>query len=156
MDEIDLRILHELQSDGRISNQELADRVGLSPSPCLRRVRRLEQSGVVDKYTAVVDPTAVGLDITAFVRLRLDSHGTGVVERVEEAIREIPEVIEAYLLAGDHDYLLKVAAGSFAAYEELMRTKLRAIPAISSIETTFTISVTKPTSPLPIREGARP
>ncbi|MEU3019057.1 MULTISPECIES: Lrp/AsnC family transcriptional regulator [unclassified Nocardiopsis] len=150
LDETDLRILHELQGDGRISNQELADRVGLSPSPCLRRVRRLEEAGVVAGYTAVVDPASVGLDITAFVRLRLDSHSTGVVERVEEAIRGVPEVTEAYLLAGDHDYLLKVAARSFPAYEELMRSKLRSIPSVSSIETTFAISVTKPGSPLPV------
>lgn len=147
LDDIDLLILHELQRDGRLSNQDLADRIGLSPSPCLRRVRRLESEGVIARYTAVVDPTKVGLDITAFVSLKLSQHGAGVPDEVESAIREIPEVVEAYLLAGDVDYLLKVTTGSFPQYEQLLREKLRQIPAVASIETAFTINSTKVPSP---------
>jgi Lrp/AsnC family leucine-responsive transcriptional regulator len=149
LDEIDRRILLELQHDGRVSNQDLADRVGLSPSPCLRRVRLLEEAGVITGYRAVVDQVAVGLPITAFVRITLESHGQDVVERVEEQIRQTAEIVEAYLLAGDQDYLLKVTIDSFSSYETFVRTRLRTVPGLSSIETTFAFGVTKQVSPLP-------
>ncbi|WP_418117749.1 Lrp/AsnC family transcriptional regulator [Agromyces aureus] len=150
LDAIDRHILLELQQDGRLTNQELADRVGLSPSPCLRRVRALQDEGIITGYTAEIAAGAVGLAITAFVRLRLSSHATGVVDSVEARLRDIPEVVEAYLLAGDDDYLAKVAVASFSEYEELMRTQLRAIPSIAGITTTFAFGVTKPRSPLPL------
>lgn len=150
LDSVDRRILAELQQDGRLPNQELADRVGLSPSPCLRRVRILEDDNVITGYRAEVDQSAVGLPITAFVQITLDSHSAEVVDRVEAVIRSIPQVVEAYLLAGDHDYLLRVTTESFATYEQLMRSQLRAIPSLSSIQTTFAFGVTKPVSPLPI------
>jgi Lrp/AsnC family leucine-responsive transcriptional regulator len=149
LDDIDRRILLELQRDGRMSNQDLADRVGLSPSPCLRRVRLLEEAGVIAGYRAVVDQEAVGLPITAFVRITLESHGQDVVERVEEQIRQTAEIVEAYLLAGDQDYLLKVTIDSFSSYETFVRTRLRTVPGLSSIETTFAFGVTKQVSPLP-------
>lgn len=149
-DDIDRHILLELQRDGRLTNQELADRVGLSPSPCLRRVRHLQDSGVIAGYTAVVSQGAVGLAITAFARLTLLSHTPEVVDAVEVKLRSVPEVVEAYLLAGDDDYLAKIVVDSFAAYEELLRTDLRAIPSLASIKTTFAFAVTKPLSPLPI------
>ena len=136
LDEIDKHILLELQRDGRLTNQELADRVGLSPSPCLRRVRQLQEAGVISGFTAVVSQDAVGLSITAFARLTLHSH--------------TPEVVEAYLLAGDEDYLVRIVVDSFAAYEELVRAELRSIPSLASIKTTFAFGVTKPPSPLPI------
>lgn len=150
IDDIDRHILLELQRDARISNQELADRVGLSPSPCLRRVRHLQESGVITAYAAVVSTDAVGLGIAAFSRLTLSSHSTEIVEAVEEHIRAIPEIVEAYLLAGDEDYLIKVVVSSFAAYEELLRGALRSIPSLSSINTTFAFATTKPPSPLPL------
>ena len=149
-DDIDRHILLELQRDGRLTNQELADRVGLSPSPCLRRVRHLQDSGVIAGYIAVVSQGAVGLAITAFARLTLLSHTPEVVDAVEAKLRSVPEVVEAYLLAGDDDYLAKIVVDSFAAYEELLRTDLRAIPSLASIKTTFAFAVTKPLSPLPI------
>lgn len=150
LDEIDRHILFELQQNGRMTNQELADRVGLTPSPCLRRVRALEESGVISGYAAVVDPESVDLPITAFVHLTLDNHSQDAVARVEEEIASIPDVIEAYLLAGDADYLLRVAVPSLRAYERLMRSRLRGIPSIASIQTTFAMGVTKPPSPLPL------
>ncbi|MBB2947496.1 DNA-binding Lrp family transcriptional regulator [Actinoplanes lutulentus] len=150
LDAIDRQILLALQSDGRLSNQELADRVGLSPSPCLRRVRLLEEAGVIAGYRAVLDQEAVGLAITAFVRITLESHGAEVVERVEAEIRGIPEIVEAYLLAGDQDYLLKITVASFASYEDFVRTRLRTIPGLASIQTTFAFGVTKTVSPLPV------
>lgn len=151
LDHIDRHILTELQTDGRLSNQDLADRVGLSPSPCLRRVRMLEDDNVITGYRAEVDQRAVGLAITAFVQLTLDSHSAETVDRVEEEIRSIPEVVEAYVLAGDHDYLLRVTTASFETYEELMRRRLRRIPSLASIQTTFAFGVTKRISPLAIR-----
>lgn len=149
-DDIDRHILLELQRDGRLTNQELADRVGLSPSPCLRRVRHLQDSGVIAGYTAVVSQEAVGLAITAFARLTLLSHAPEVVDMVEAKLRQIPEVVEAYLLAGDDDYLVKIVVDSFAAYEDLLKAELRAVPSLASIKTTFAFAVTKPLSPLPI------
>ncbi|AEV83999.1 AsnC family transcriptional regulator [Actinoplanes sp. SE50] len=150
MDSIDRRILLELQKDGRLTNQELADRVGLSPSPCLRRVRQLQDSGVISGYTAVLSAEALGLTITAFARLTLLSHTSTVVDEVEARLRAIPEVVEAYLLAGDDDYMVKIVVASFAAYEDLLRRELRAIPSLGSITTSFAFAVTKPQSPLPM------
>ena len=149
LDKIDLLIIRQLQVNARITNQELADGVGLSPSPCLRRVRRLEESGVITRYIAIVNPASVGLPITAFVRITLERHGQEVVEAVEDHIRSIPDIVEAHLLAGDHDYLLKVVTSSFTAYETLVRTQLRRIPALTSVETTFAFGTTKPLAPLP-------
>ncbi|TFD07585.1 MULTISPECIES: Lrp/AsnC family transcriptional regulator [unclassified Cryobacterium] len=149
LDKIDLLIIRQLQVNARITNQELADAVGLSPSPCLRRVRRLEESGVISRYIAIVNPASVGLPITAFVRITLERHGQEVVEAVEDHIRSIPDIVEAHLLAGDHDYLLKVVTSSFTAYETLVRTQLRRIPALTSVETTFAFGTTKPLAPLP-------
>lgn len=150
LDDIDRRILRELQQDGRLTNQELADRVGLSPSPCLRRVRHLEKAGVIEGYRAVVAPKAVDLAITAFVRLRLASHEGATVDAVEERLRVIPQIVEAHLLAGDWDYLVRIVTPSFEEYERLLREHLRAIPSLSAIDTTFAFGVTKPVSPLPL------
>ncbi|WP_395244101.1 Lrp/AsnC family transcriptional regulator [Agromyces sp. MMS24-K17] len=150
LDDIDRHILLELQRDGRLTNQELADRVGLSPSPCLRRVRQLQDDGIITGFSAEVAPVAVGLPITAWVSLTLSSHAAEVVDEVEARLRGIPEVIEAYLLAGDDDYLARVAVASFDEYENLMRRELRAIPSIAAIKTTFAFGITKPRSPLPL------
>ena len=149
-DTIDRNILRELQEDGRLTNQELADRVGLSPSPCLRRVRALEAAGVISGYRAVVAQDAVGLSITAFVRLKLASHTTEAVDAVEARLREVPEIVEAYVLAGDYDYLLRIVAESFAGYEALLRDTIRGMPGLSSIDTTFAFGVTKEPSALPV------
>ena len=150
LDSIDERILRELQQNGRLTNQELADRVGLSPSPCLRRVRHLEQQGVIEGYRAVVAPKAVGLSITAFVRLRLATHEGATVDAVEDRLRAIPHIVEAHLLAGDWDYLVRIVTPSFAEYERLLREHLRAIPSLASIDTTFAFAETKAVSPLPV------
>ena len=150
LDETDRLIIQELQQDARISNQDLADRVNLSPSPCLRRVRRLEEAGIIVGYTAIVDQASVGLPITAFVRIKLDRHSDEVLAAVEEHIKALPDIVEAYLLAGDQDYLLKVVTPSFGAYEAFLRTQLRRIPALSSLQSTFAYGAAKPRSPLPV------
>lgn len=150
LDDIDRHIVWELQQEGRLTNQELADRIGLSPSPTLRRVRALEDAGIISGYRATIDPVSVGMSITAFVRLRLSSHSSETVEVVEEELRGIPEVTEAYVLAGDYDYLLKIATSSFETYERFVREKLRGIPSLASIETTFAFGTTKSPAPLPL------
>lgn len=143
IDEIDKRILFELQQNARITNQDLADRVGLSPSPCLRRVRLLEERGVIDGYHARVNAEALEMRVTAFVYLTLESHFNDVVAKVEEMIVSIPQVQEAHLLAGAHDYVLRITCRSLAEYEEILRTQLRRIPSISSIQTTFAMNEVK-------------
>lgn len=113
-------------------------------------MRALEAAGIIDRYAAVLSAEAVGLPIVAFARLTLDSHSPAAVDEIEARLRAIPEVTEAYLLAGDDDYLVKVAIASFTAYEDLLRRELRAIPHLSSITTIFAFGVTKRPSPLPI------
>ena len=150
MDSIDKQILWELQLNGRLSNQELADRVGLSPSPCLRRVRQLEESGVISGYAAQVNANAVGLAVTALVRITMNSHSADVVTALENQIREVPRIVEAYLMSGGADYLLKVMVKDLAEFEEFIRDDVRTLPGIASIETSFAFGMTKSTTPLPL------
>src|SRR3546814_17934421 len=112
MDELDLRIIDGLQANGRMTNQELADRVGLSPSPCLRRIKRLEDEGVITSYVALVNPEAVGLSVTAFVRVRLNQQDDRNLARFEMAVSEFAEVMECYLMTGEADYQLRVLVSS--------------------------------------------
>src|SRR3546814_920096 len=118
MDELDLRIIDGLQANGRMTNQELADRVGLSPSPCLRRIKRLEDDGVITSYVALVNPEAVGLSVTAFVRVRLNQQDDRNLARFEMAVSEFAEVMECYLMTGEADYQLRVLVSSLGAFEE--------------------------------------
>src|SRR3546814_303541 len=118
LDRTDRRILAELQRDGRLSNQELADRVSLSPSPCLRRVRRLEERGYIKRYGALVDAEKVGLGLLAYVSIRLDKHVGGSHAPMGEFARDVqrwPEVVECYAMSGDMDYLLRVQVAAPAA-----------------------------------------
>ena len=150
MDSTDKQILWELQLNGRLSNQELADRVGLSPSPCLRRVRHLEESGVISGYSARVNANAVGLAVTALVRITMNSHSAEVVSDLENKIREVPRIVEAYLMSGGADYLLKVMVKDLAEFEEFIRDDVRTLPGIASIETSFAFGMTKSPTPLPL------
>ncbi|WP_099447453.1 Lrp/AsnC family transcriptional regulator [Caulobacter sp. B11] len=150
MDLKDRQIIRELQKDGRITNQELAERVNLSPSPCLRRLRLLEEAGVIRGYTALVDQKAYGLPITVFLRIRLDRHGEPVIKVFEQAIGRIDEVLDCFLLAGGDDYLLRVIVASLEAYEDFMRRKIHAIPGIASIDTSFAYGVVKQTRVFPV------
>lgn len=150
MDSIDKQILWELQLNGRLSNQELADRVGLSPSPCLRRVRQLEESGVISGYSARINAHAVGLDVTALVRITMNSHSAEVVADLENQVRQIPRIVEAYLMSGGADYLLKVMVRDLAEFEEFIRDDIRTLPGIASIETSFAFGMTKSPTPLPL------
>lgn len=137
MDEKDLQIIAVLQADGRISNQELSERVNLSPSPCHRRLRLLEERGVIRGYSAIVDEEAIGLPVTAFVRVRLQVHGTQSVTTFEAAIAGIDAVLDCYVMAGNADYLLRVLVASLKDYEIFIRDELHAVPGIASIDTSF-------------------
>ena len=138
-DAIDRRILEQLQANGRMTNQELADQVGLSPSPCLRRVRQLETAGVISRYVALVDPEAVGLSVTAFVRVRLDQQDDRHLAEFEAAVAEFPEVMECYLMTGEADYQLRVLVKSLGAFEDFLRHRLTRVRGIANVTTSFAL-----------------
>ena len=139
LDPIDRRILREVQRDGRVTNQDLSERVGLSPSPCLRRVRRLEADGVIARYVGLVDPVAVGLPVSAFIRVRLHQQDDRHMALFEAAVAGFAEVMECYLMTGDADYQLRVAVESLAAFEDFLRQKLTRIEGVAEVTTSFAL-----------------
>ena len=145
MDEIDYRILRELQGEARLSNTDLAARVRLSPSPCWNRVRNLEKKGIIERYITIFNQRALGLPDTAIVYVTLERHDDEMLKRFEAALAKLPEVVEAYLLTGDFDYFIKVAVAGTAAYEQFLREKLYKIPGISHSRTSFTLRCLKQT-----------
>jgi len=149
MDNKDRQILRALQADGRMTNQELADKVSLSPSPCLRRVRNLEKAGVIRGYAANVDPTLYGMAVTVFVRIRLERHNEEDVRRFERQVQRIDEVLECYVLTGASDYQLKVVMPDLASYEDFIRRRIHPIGGIASIDTSFVFSTVKQTAVFP-------
>ncbi|HMT45208.1 MAG TPA: Lrp/AsnC family transcriptional regulator [Chakrabartia sp.] len=138
-DALDRKILDALQGDGRMTNQELADKIGLSPSPCLRRVRQLEASGVISRYVALVDPQAIGLSVSAFVRVRLDQQDDRHLAAFESAIADFPEVMECYLMTGEADYQLRVLVGSLGEFEDFLRHRLTRVAGIANVTTSFAL-----------------
>jgi Lrp/AsnC family transcriptional regulator, leucine-responsive regulatory protein len=139
LDSIDKKILRLVQSNGRITNQELSDKIGLSPSPCLRRLKHLENSGTISSYVALVDPQAVGLAVTAFVRVRLDQQDDRHLAIFEAAVADFPEVMECYLMTGDADYQLRVLVESLNAFEDFLRSKLTKISGVAQVTTSFAL-----------------
>lgn len=152
LDGLDRRILAELQADGRITNHELAERIGLSPSPCLRRLRTLERKGIVSGYVALVDPEAVGLEVTAFVRVRLNSQDDRHLEAFEAKVVDFSEVLECYLMSGEADYQLRVVVPSLAAFEDFLRYKLTRIDGVAQVTTSFALRPVIYRTALPIDE----
>ncbi|GGO54406.1 Lrp/AsnC family transcriptional regulator [Streptomyces lasiicapitis] len=155
MDRIDRDILRELQNDGRLSNQELAQRVGLSASPCLRRVRQLEQDGVIRGYRAVVDPEAVGrgFEVLVSIEVRRDR---ATVEAFEAALQDIPDVIEAYRLFGSPGCLLRIAVADLAAYERLWIERLTSLDGVSEVNSQIIMKRVKEPRGLPVGPGGQP
>lgn len=151
MDSKDRQILHELQLNGRISNQDLAQRVNLSPSPCLRRVRQLETDGMIRGYTAIVDPKTYGYPLTVFIRITLARHDTATVAEFERRVRAIDEIMDCFLMTGQRDYLMRVVAASLESYERFVRDVIHTIPGIASIDTSFAYGVVKRALALPAR-----
>jgi Lrp/AsnC family leucine-responsive transcriptional regulator len=149
MDTKDQQIVRALQRDGRMTNQDLAEAVNLSPSPCLRRVRNLESRGVIQGYSADVDANAYGLPITVFVRIRLERHNQSDVQNFERRIRTIDEVLECHIMTGAMDYQLRVLVPDLAAYEDFIRNRIHPIGGIASIDTSFVYSTVKKTAVFP-------
>jgi DNA-binding Lrp family transcriptional regulator len=143
MDAKDRAIVAQLQKNGRLTNQQLADAAELTPSPCLRRLRNLERRKIIQGYTAVIDETAYGLPITAFVRIRLREHTRQVVEAFEKKVRSLDNIVECHVLTGDFDYLLRVLVESLQDYERFVRSRLHGISDVAAIDTTFAYGVVK-------------
>jgi len=139
LDAIDRRILNRLQLDGRMTNQQLAEEVGLSPSPCLRRVRALENAGAIDRYVAIVNPDIAKLSVSAFIRIRLDRQDDRHLQTFEDAIRDFPEIMECYLMTGDADYQLRILVSSLDAFEDFLRSKLTKINGVGEVTTSFAL-----------------
>lgn len=150
LDAIDRKILSLLQRDGRMSLADLAQQVGLSPSPCLRRVRLLEKAGVIARYVALLDQQAVGLPVSVFVSIKLESQREEALDKFGKAISRWPEVLECYLMTGPRDYLLRVVVADLAAYERFIKEKLTRLSGIASIESSFALEQVKYTNSLPL------
>ena len=150
LDAIDRRILGALQDDARISNVALAERVGLSPTPCLRRVRALEEAGVIRRYAALLDQAAVGLPVSVFISVSLERQVEGALDAFETRVRERPEVMECYLMTGDSDYLLRVVTADLSAYERFLMDHLTRIPGVASIRSSFALTQVTYKTALPL------
>ena len=150
LDAIDRAILTVLQEDARISNAELARRVALSPSPCLRRVRELEASGVIRRFVTLLEPAAVGLPVSIFVNVTLERQVEGALEGFEAALLDRPEVMECYLMTGDSDYLLRVVVPDLPAYERFLMDHLTRIPGVASIKSSVSLNQVKYRTALPL------
>ncbi|MET0905696.1 MAG: Lrp/AsnC family transcriptional regulator [Bradyrhizobiaceae bacterium] len=150
LDAIDRKILAALQADSRVTMQELADKVGLSISPCHRRVKLLEQRGVISGYMALVDQKAVGLPVSVFISIKLIRQKEEDLARFAKAIAKWDEVLECYLMTGNRDYLLRVVSADLASYEAFLKTKLTRLDGIASIESSFALSQVKYSIALPV------
>jgi len=150
LDRTDRRILEQLQADGRLSNQDLAERVALSPSPCLRRVRALERSGVIRQYAALLDPLHVGLGLLAYVTVKLEKRGKMPVDQFTRAVQGWPEVIACLSMTGDMDYLMRVQVEDLEHYSRFIMEKLLKQPGVIDIRTNFVLERIKETTALPL------
>ncbi len=140
LDRYDRKILEVLQSEGRISNQDLAERIGLSPSPCLRRVRELEEGGLITGYRALLDAKKLGLSLMALIGIAMDKHTRERFTQFEASVAELPEVLECLLITGQQsDYQLKVVVQDMDAYQELLLNKITRIPGVSGVHTSFVL-----------------
>jgi DNA-binding Lrp family transcriptional regulator len=158
LDKIDQRILHDLQANGRITNVELARRAGISAPPCLRRVRALEEAGYVRGYHAEIEPKALGFNVSAFVQVGLDSQAEADLEEFERLVAIWPEVRECYMLAGETDFLLKVVAEDWDAYQRFLTEKLTPAPHVAHVKSALSIRTSKykPGVPIPAGEDEVP
>ncbi|PWU31912.1 AsnC family transcriptional regulator [Pseudomonas sp. RW407] len=155
LDAYDHRILAALQRDGRLSNVQLAEAIGLSPSPCLRRVRLLEEAGVIRRYGADLDRDQVGLGLTVFVGIKVERHHEEQAEAFRQAVIDLPEVISVHLVSGESDFLLQVVVPDLRAYERFLTGTLLKLPGVSDIRSNFAISTLKESAPLPLQHLPR-
>lgn len=150
LDRMDVRILEILQKEGRITTVELADRIGLSPTPCTRRLHRLESEGVIAGYCAVLNRKYVGFGVTAIVHINIDKHGFENTESFRKAIEEIPEIVSCHALAGSFDFILEVVAEDLEHYSNTMLHKLGDLPGVSFLQSTFSLRRMKDHAILPL------
>jgi Lrp/AsnC family transcriptional regulator, leucine-responsive regulatory protein len=150
LDEIDYRILACLQGNARISNSDLAQEIGLSPSPCLRRVRDLEKSGAIKGYATLLEPSVVGLPVSVFVQVTLERQVEHALEDFERTVLARPEVMECYLMTGDADYLMRIVVSDVTAYEIFLKEHLTRAPGVASINSSFALNQVKYGTALPL------
>lgn len=150
LDEIDKRILRVLQRDGRIANNDLAREVGLSPSPCLRRVKLLEEAGVIDRYVAVLNPAKVGKSLTFFTRIRLDQQDEETLQTFAKEILKLPQVLECYFMLGDYDAMIRVVAADIEDYRRFQSEYLSRIKGVQNLKTDVPSQTVKQTSEMPL------
>ena len=147
---VDRKILRALQEDGRMTIQAVADRVGLSASPCLRRIRQMERAGIIAGYSAVVEQKAVGLPVSVFISIRLERQRSRELDAFGAAISRWPEVMECYLMTGQFDFLLRVVCADLGAYEQFLRERLTQVEGVASIESSFSLGQVKYSRVLPL------
>ena len=152
LDNTDRRILRVIQEEARVSNSELAERVGLSPSPCWRRVRTLEENGVIERYVTLVNAKAFGLPINVFATVTLEKQAESALELFEKAVKKRPEVMECNLMTGEFDYLLRVVVPDLAAYERFLMDHLTRIKGIASIKSSFSLKQVSYKTALPLSD----
>ncbi len=150
LDEFEKKILRELQRDASLTTAELADRVGLSPSPCWRRIDRLQRDGFIKRRVALLDRRAIGLNAHIFAQIKLNAHGRANLDEFSQAIRAFPEVLEAYVLIGGMDFMLRIVAKDIDAYERFFFNRLSKLDGIQEIQSTIALSEIKSTTELPV------
>ncbi len=151
LDKYDTLILEALQRDGRISNKQLAEHVSLSESSCLRRVRALEEANIIDRYAALVSQPKVGLSGNVFVQIGLTREVESDLAAFEQAVRDIPEVMECYLMSGEFDYLVRVVVADMADFERIHKTELTRLPGVARVNSSFAIRTVRRKTELPLR-----
>ena len=156
LDNLDRRILAALQRDGRLSNVQLAEEVGLSPSPCLRRVRLLEDAGIIRGYHADLDRDGIGLGLTVFVGIRVERHQDGVSTAFRQVVESLQEVVSCHLVSGESDFLLQVTVPDLRGYENFLMSSLLKLPGVSDIRSNFAIATVKDQTALPLGHLTQP
>ena len=155
LDTIDREIIAALQADGRLSNVELADRVGLSPSPCLRRVKRLEREGYIEAYRAMLQRSRIGLGFTVFVDVKIEGHANERAEAFQDAIVAMPEIVACHMVSGAADYLLEVVVPDLEHYQRFLVGRLLSLPIVREVRSNIAIQTLKAGGPLPARPSRR-
>jgi Lrp/AsnC family transcriptional regulator, leucine-responsive regulatory protein len=150
LDRTDARILEQLQRDGRMSHIELAERVGLSPTPCTRRVRRLEKAGIIRGYAAILDPKRVGQNVAAYIQIKLERHTDDVIERFRRTLDERPEVVAAHAMTGEMDFLLQVVVPDLDALGRFTLHQLLKLPGVRDVRSSLVLETLKASTRVPI------
>lgn len=150
LDRIDRKILNDLQNNGRMTNVELAEHAGISAPPCLRRVRKLEDVGFIKGYHADLDPASMGYSVTVFAHIKLSAQAEGDLRKFEDAVGAMPLVRECHMMTGETDYMLKIVARDWDAYQEFLTTRLTSAPNVASVKSSLRIRVTKDAPGVPV------